>query len=189
MSQRCRMGGCSGDGAQGLPCRSGQDGVGKPREPRVCPERSSHMLCVRAVGLIQELSAPPREVSDAFIYEPTGSCAAPASHMQEKAGRSQDKQSQQHPRGRQRRAGQGCFGCCSARRWWPEVAVPRHHSPEAGLQRHRLPRHPHSCPWCAGCAGTLWSRWGMPVGSQMLPPVQGMLLVPKGREGCEFPQE
>lgn len=28
----------------------------------------------------------------------------------------------------------------------------------------------------------------MPVGSQMLPPGQGMLLVPKGREGCEFSQ-
>lgn len=81
----------------GLGNKSGQDGVGKQGEPRVSPEHSSHMGCVRAVGKIQELSAPPREVSDAFIYKPAGSRAAPASHMQEKAHRSQDKQSQQHP--------------------------------------------------------------------------------------------
>lgn len=36
--------------------------------------------------------------------------------------------------------------------------------------------------------GPFGAGGGMPVGSQMLPPVQGMLLVPKGREGCEFPQ-
>lgn len=80
-----------GLGAQGLWSKSGQD-WGSRESPGVSRTQQPH-----GVGKIQELSAPPREVSDAFIYKPTGSRAAPASHMQEKAHRSQDKQRQQHP--------------------------------------------------------------------------------------------
>lgn len=100
MSQHLRSGGCKwgwGGGHRGCCARVAWMGSGSGESPWVSSERSGHMPCVRAAGLIQELSAPPREVSDALIYKPTGSCPAPASHMQEKAHRSQDKQSQQHP--------------------------------------------------------------------------------------------
>lgn len=149
------------------------------------PEHSSHMPCVRPVGLIQELSAPPREVSDAFIYKPTGSCAAPASQMQEKAHRSQDKQSQQHPA--QWEA--ALSGPRMLRLDGPALVAgdgttaPRPGSNSTGC--HGI----HAAALCVlALQGPFGAGGGMPVGSQMLPPVEGMLLVPKGREACEFPQ-
>lgn len=164
-------------------------GSGSGESPWVSSERSGHMPCVRAAGLIQELSAPPREVSDALIYKPTGSCPAPASHMQEKAHRSQDKQSQQHP----------CTAGGSTERAKDAPAGP----PGPGGQRWPCPGTTAPGPGSnsTGChgihaaalrvpavQGPLGAGGGTPVGSRILPPVQGMLLVPKGREGCEFPQ-
>lgn len=70
----------------GLRCegsRDGSRGEGEPpshTRPRGCLcEHPGHARLGGAAELFWELSAPPREVSDAFIYKPTGSCPAPAS--------------------------------------------------------------------------------------------------------------
>lgn len=182
VSQHFGSGGCKrdwGGGHRGC-ARAVRTGLGKQGEPRVCPEHSSHMPCVRPVGLIQELSAPPREVSDAFIYKPTGSCTAPASHMQEKAHRSQDKQSQQHPctaGGSAERAKDAPAGLPGpgGRRW--------HHGPGAGLQQHGLPWHSRKCPLCAGSAGALRSRWGDANGIPNAAPSAGDAACTQGQRG------
>ena len=84
----CRSGGCPsrwGGRRKGCCARAAGMGVGERGEPcshtqpRGCLcEHPGHARLGGAARLFWELSAPPREVSDAFIYKPTGSCPAPA---------------------------------------------------------------------------------------------------------------
>lgn len=91
----------------GLFCKSSWDGSqgagGEPcshTQPRSClcehpgHEHLGHARLGGAAGLFWELSAPPREVSDAFIYKLTGFCPAPASSH---AGKSPTEPRQTEP--------------------------------------------------------------------------------------------
>lgn len=122
---------------QGGRRRDGGSSRGQPclhTQTRGCfCEQPGHATLGGAARLFRELSAPPREVSDAFIYKPAGSCPATSSSL---AGKSpaepRQTESAASLRGRRRcRPGQGCSRR-NARPWGPEKAARRCPCPARG---------------------------------------------------------
>lgn len=184
VSQHFRRGGCSGAGrgTQGL-CRSGQDGVGKRGEPRVCPERGSHMLCVRRWGYFRSFHHHPERCPTLLFINPLAPAQLQPLTCRKKPIGAKTNRASSIPAGGSAERAEDAPAAApgpGGRRW----PCPGTTAPGPGS---RMPRHSRSCPLCAWlCRGPL-EQVGDASGIPNAAP-RGMLIMPKGREGYEFPQ-
>lgn len=138
----------AGAGAGGTEAAAGASPCLHTQTRGCCCEQPGHASLGGAARLFRELSAPPREVSDAFIYKPAGSCPATSSSH---AGKSPAEPRQTEPaaslRGRRRcRPGQGCSSP-NARPWGPKKSAWRCPCPARGAVG---PVPIHTPNWCRG---------------------------------------